>query len=142
MSATDDRTFDDVRDRMNTWLADNPDARPELGAGGLAALLAAAEALQDLYAAMGWPTPTEEAHDRRLLTQLTRFYLRAYRRGRGTDDERRREIAAVLVGTLRALATPAQVEILDGLFLDLRRVVDERADDDESAAQGGQSEGE
>ncbi len=129
MSATDDRRFDDVRDRMNVWLADNLDALPDLGAHGMKALLATAEAMRDLYAALGWPPPSEAAHDRHLFTHLTRFYLRAYRRGMSTDAERRRELAECLVTTLLALATPAQVEVLDGLFLALQRVVDERADD-------------
>ncbi len=121
---------------MNLWLADNLDAQPALGAHGMKALLATAEALVELYEAQGWPRPGQAGFDGRLLNHLSRFYVDGYTRGMGTDDERRRGdderrrgIAECLVTTLRARATPAQVEVLDGLFHALQRVVEERADD-------------
>ena len=114
---------------MNLWLADNLDAQPALGAHGMKALLATAEALVELYEAQGWPRPGQAGFDGRLLNHLSRFYVDGYTRGMGTDDEPRRGIAECLVTTLRARATPAQVEVLDGLFHALQRVVEERADD-------------
>ncbi|MDP9375018.1 MAG: hypothetical protein M3Q65_21735 [Chloroflexota bacterium] len=124
MSATDDRPFADVQDRMAAWLAANPHARPEDDPYMARAINEMATALWTFYRRMGLPTLSQEGFEPRLWQALENLYFAGYE-NRARLGEDYTDFAERFVGELRALCTPAQRDTLntvfDGLIVSLRQ---------------------
>ncbi len=124
MSATDDRPFADVQDKMAAWLAANPDARPEDDPYMARAVRETAEALCIFYRVMRLPKPSQEGFDPRLWSALEHLYLTGYE-NRARLGEDYTAFAERFVKELHDRCTPEQRRTLntvfDGLIVSLRQ---------------------